>query len=685
MWKGHEHLLPYIERELQKTLEAALATMHDALPASAKDLSPDVLGDLDLYLTVARTLLHPWETVASKLGNRELVKAILAAIEKGEGMSTVDLFGRARIIDFSQYTPRGHYVKEELQPYFQASMWLSRLEWNLVSRSGRSSAPIIDQSETPREATAVLALARLAAKTGALDALAPVEETWRLFAGKREDVSLRDLVRLADEAHIEDLRDPAIAAAKLRAAIGDGFRRTTNLHYAAGPMEKLPVIATVLGPRIVADATALGKIVNPEVEERYEVHAADVGYLLGQERARQYQREDRVNHPSLGAHLDAGRAALFSIAGTGDNLYSGWLAALTALSKEPGGAVPSFMSTPAFADLRLNTSIVGYGQLRHGNVLYAAEVYDLAGCEMPDAFVEPAPALYEALAAYAERGIAAAAHLPGDVRPYFENLALTMKVLRAISQAELVNAPLGREAHRFLSMVVEYAAGNPYGGESLAKYNGWYLHLFFDPHQHGLSRGEPFEGGSFIADYFTSSQKKEVAYVGALEPRLGIFVVDTGGPPRVVVGPVARGYEHQASAEHRLSDEEAMQISKTLGPWQTSYLVDGRGPPRVTWSVEADAVVAKATEPLGRVAFELMDTHGATCAVARMTPRETAVRGKLEDVPGRSRKDCHDVRVRLSDGTAWPTTENLSERGDWRSGMMLWIDPDEARAAVEEP
>ena len=74
----------------------------------------------------------------------------------------------------------------------------------------------------------------------------------------------------------------------------------------------------------------------------------------------------------------------------------------------------------------------------------------------------------------------------------------------------------------------------------------------FDDREHGASRS-----GAFIADYFTLTNAGQVAYLGAEGPRLAVYVVDVGGAPRAMVGPVPKGYEAHSPIESRLDDEQA--------------------------------------------------------------------------------------------------------------------------------
>jgi hypothetical protein len=51
-------------------------------------------------------------------------------------LATVTLFGRPRIIDFTQYGPRGHYSTDEaMQRYFRAAMWASRSSQTATRKS----------------------------------------------------------------------------------------------------------------------------------------------------------------------------------------------------------------------------------------------------------------------------------------------------------------------------------------------------------------------------------------------------------------------------------------------------------------------------------------------------------------------------------------------------------------------
>ena len=626
VYAAHDGLVARLEKtELAPRLAAMLAAMHCALPAAAAKYPDATARDLDLFLVVARSLLEDKE-VASALGDAAVAQEarVLAGKAKAAGPREARaLFGRDRMIDFSQYQPRGHYTGA-LAPYFRAAMWLSRLELNIVSRSSRSSAPgdLPDPRETPREAIDALALADLVAASGQQIELDRIEQVFALLAGRREDIPPPKLAELARAAGIADLRAPG-AAEKLRGAVGDKFQRTARIHYMPQGSTVLPAIVTLLGPRITADTVALRPLAHGEIPGRHRIHGGDLAYVLGHDRGREHLKQDLAAFPRLGAALDEARK-LVATAPRGGDLYAAWLEAIRALAIRPAGATPSYMETAAFADLRVSSALAAFAQLRHNHVLIAGQAYAEGGCEIPDGYVEPVPAVYDALAAYADLGAKQVGLLGAGAqssRAYFERLGKIARVLAAISRIELANQPLPVEAQRWLSMVVEML---PSGSDGRPTYTGWYFDLFED-RTDGIARPD------LIADYFTSDAG--VAYAGVSAPRLGVFVVDTGGGPRAMIGPVARAYEHQAAPRAaRLTDDTALKLADKdrLDPWLARFTVAAAPAPsfeaEVDWDSAGNKVMSiKALQPIPSLTIQLLDHHRVPVGqVTRAVPKGTS-------------------------------------------------------------
>jgi hypothetical protein len=614
VYKSNDDVIAEVEVDsLTRHLTHLLDGLHAELRPAAASYPPAVAADLDVYLTVARSLLAD-AAAPSALGNDAAAAGLVARVKEARGMISLPLFGRSRVVDFSQMQPRGHYASAFggiLGGYFRASMWLSRIELNLVSRSSRSSAPGIvpDPTETPEEDVLALALADLCERAKVLDDLAALDAAWGAFAGRREDVSVGDLLALRRKAGIASLVEPD-AAPRLRAALGNDFQRTARTHYMPQGSTILPAIATLLGPRVAPDAAAESRLVHQTVPGRFLLGVADAGCLLGHDRAKAYLRDDLATFPALAPELEAGRAIL-AAPPAGADLYGAWLAAIVALADRPAGALPSFMKTEAFADLRLGSAIAAYAQLRHNSVLLAAQAYEEGGCEVPDGFVEPAPRVYEGLMRYAERGATAMRALGDDgAAGSFDLLRRRLAVLDAIALDELAGRPLSEEEKRYLSMVAEV---RPATTTSSASYDGWYFDLF-------LTQEEAFADPALLADFYTSTNLGVAVYAGVRRPSLGLFVVDTGGPPRIVVGPVARAFEHRAGLDKRLDDTAVATLAQPSAPWERSYVVAAPPEPPIAVTFldsesapEGKAVsqvfAAKSAGPPRRVVIEALDHH----------------------------------------------------------------------------
>jgi hypothetical protein len=345
-------------------------------------------------------------------------------------------------------------------------------------------------------------------------------------------------------------------------------------------VQALPAIATVLGPRVVPDAAMTRPLVHDEVLGRYSLHAADMAYALGHDGAGRYLARDLAAHPALREGFTRARA--ITQAPARDDLYGQWFSAVRSLAMLPPGVLPSFTRSPAWDDFRMNSMVVGYGQLRHNNVLMAASSYDGAACRIPDAYVEPTPGLYEALLGYvasARRTLLLAELGPettADWTRYLDETERTLRVLQRIVADELRGAALTDTQRRFLGSVAEVLPSS----EGYPLHTGWYLDLL-----PGESAAQ--EPARFIADWYASVNDGTVSYVGARGVRYGLFVVDRGGPPRLMVGPVSDGYEYLGPLARRLSDRAAARLppEQLLRPWARSYRVDPLPTPPLTLEV----------------------------------------------------------------------------------------------------
>jgi hypothetical protein len=634
VFQANGTILEHIEQQdLYPRLTRMLTRLRKTLSTSVSRYGSETTGDLDIYLGVAQRLfIGPYGSDGPRsLFQHDVEVDDLAGRATGgePALENVSIFGRERMIDFTQLTPRGHYTQgqaggqQALDTYFRAMQWLSRFEWNLVSRSCRSSQPgaVPNAEETPREARDAMALADLVSRAGELEDLAAFDRVYTVFAGKREDVSIPDLLRLMAKAGTTPAGGDA--PDRLRAAIGAGFQRTTRVHFMPEGSTILPAIATLFGPRIVPDTAPLTRVVHDSVPQRFSLGAADVAFELGHDRALEYLKEDLATFPSLRGALMGGRDELLKGLVSKTDLYSLWLGAVVHLADRPHGTIPTHMRSRAYEDMAMNSAIVGYGQIRHNYVLLAAQGYDSYGCEIPDGYVEPALGTYDALLGYAR----AARKLDVKQNAYWDRVIEVLGMLRAIVVTELSGARLSEAQRRWLGMVVEYVPIGGYaGGDSHAppKWTGWYFDLFPDRH-HGAERIP-----AYIADYFTLTNAGRVAYVGAERPRLGVFIIDVNGEPRAMVGPVAKGYELLGPIAERLDDAKATKATGKTAPWLSSYLAPDVPVPDLEFREAAcdpdeERVVLSSEHSLGDVTVTLLDHHGDPVTASITAPVGRAV------------------------------------------------------------
>jgi hypothetical protein len=420
-----------------------------------------------------------------------------------------------------------------------------------------------------------------------------------------------------------------------------------NFHVRPYWAARLPAIATFFGVGMTPDAAPVAALSPKEMPRA--VHAVEVAYLLGQDRARAYA--PALAFPALGAAAESGRSVLAK-ARRGPDLYAAWLGAVRDLAAPPqdGAQIPSFMETQAFADTRVASAMVGYGQIRHAYVLHAVQPYDEGGCRIPDAWVEPVPRVYESILSYAKRLQDARAFLPERAAAWADEASAIVGALHAIAVDELAGRPLSQTQQDFLAMVAEYRHVSGYTrGRPL--YNGWYPKLFAD-------KSDAFDHAPFLSDFFTSTYEKKISYVGALEPRLGIFVVDVAGEPRVMVGPVTRAIQRSDPIGTREDDDDVYRLYHPekgyASPWEKSHVGDMPREPFLDVSVDGETFTVTPGEPaLGDVTVETIDEHEHTLArgTVRTAKKDARIEGKLTPIAGRT-GELQRLRVRVG-GAVW--------------------------------
>lgn len=266
------------------------------------------------------------------------------------------------------------------------------------------------------------------------------------------------------------------------------------------------------------------------------------------------------------------------------SLYTLWLDALRALSPgdevaDPAAAgMPAVTGTEAWGRRMLSAQLASWAELRHDTLLYVKQSYSAAaGCEYPDAYVDPYPAFYGKLEAFATRGQALVAgleftdaQLEARIGDWFDNLADVSGTLREMAELQRQGLPFGEAHLAFVNDAVTLLDG----GCVPAGLSGWYGRLFFD--NEGAIEFSPT-----IADVHTQPTEADgtpvgkVLHAGTGLARMMVVTVETCEGPKAYVGVVSSYYETITENYERLTDPQWQGLvgAERDVPWMQDLVV----------------------------------------------------------------------------------------------------------------
>jgi hypothetical protein len=511
------------------TLEHILTGMSEKLLEAKKEYGDGVLTtgytDADFFLAVARSLLTGIP-VPSVLGQDAKVSAVLGACDNLQ-MLEIPLFGRDRLMDFSQFKPRGHYEKRPvLQRYFRAMMWCGRVDFRIAGNPDESS---------PRELAGALVLHDLLRRSGHFQKWVELDQMLQTFVGRADSLTFGQVDAALRQAGMQTGLGVKTAESLTnlqqqieKGSLGEQQIRG-DMYVTPGGSQKLllPRSFTVLGQRFALDSWALSKVVfddiswkNQQVTRRIP-SSLDVAFSVFNNRSVVPQLVSRIQDRNGRAYRDGyyyqhNLSAVHDVidqqkpAAWDENIYSGWLVALRDLS-EPmtNERFPETMRTEAWAMKTLNTQLASWAQLRHDTVLYVKQTFTaMASCTYPVGYVEPVPQFWLRLEKMATRAAdllqkvnypnsftevqdlkvqnrqlvpvprrvdVAGTTLQASHVKFLQDFAKQMSVLKSIAIKELNQQELAAEEVTFLKEVVQTERE----GSGSTMYGGWYPKLFY--------------------------------------------------------------------------------------------------------------------------------------------------------------------------------------------------------------
>ena len=568
----------------------------------------DALCDADIYVTVARSLLDN-KTHATTIAPQEIVDQILNEIYQ-EDMVTRPLFSeRDRLLDFSQFTPRGHYTnsgdEEYLEEYFRTMMWLGRIDFFLTPPPVSGEEPW-SKEEIRRMHLGAYLLQELLESSGALDMLKENDRLITFMVGEADNLTpweYSDLIKSASETEnaasllSDEVYDPYYDAVSTSLL---GEQKILSSIFISDPCDpepmKLPVSYRIFGQRFIIDSYVFSNVVFDRITyqgqkvKRMMPDPLDVMFVLGNNNAGELLK-DEIETYQYASQLDALRYLVdaYDEDFWTKSLYNTWLHSLRQLNPSLSGDEPHyFMNTVAWQQQKLNTQLASWAQLRHDNLLYVKQSYTGGiGCTFPHSFVEPYPEFYRQLGRFSDASQAFFSENLEEgswITYYFKGVGAVMEQLAVIAEKELQLDPLTEEEVVFLKSMLDKRG--TYGGDII---NGWLSELYFETY------GDDFwvpwlETDYVIADVHTQPTDEsgniigKVLHVGTGKVNLGIFLVDhpsDNDVPTAYVGPFQSYYEHFTLDFDRKNDEWWSEKIDTEFPerpdWTNVYLIDNEG------------------------------------------------------------------------------------------------------------
>ena len=392
--------------------------------------NPDMLQmlkDVDVYLTVPRKLFNE-SSAAYYSENNAVVDDIITQINSEEGYKTYTLFSEnCRLMDWSQFKPRGHYDSDEypiLKKYFKVMMWLGRIEIYLSApRSVPQECPAQTFNDIKRQTIDAFLINELIDLASVRSLYDEVEDILQFFVGKSDNVTLPNIQFLKDAVGITKASDflDSVKIVRFQDTLKNqsfAYQLILSQILLSDPLAPDSIIPAssflLFGQRFIIDSYVTGSVVydkikfNDEKVCRLFPSTLDVLFSLGNDAAAQLLVPELDQY-----HYSSNIAALRYLIDSYDSnfwsstLYNAWLGNIRSMNPPSEREnLPAFMQSNAFWQEKMNTQLASWAQLRHDNLLYAKQSYTggITTCSYPYGYVEPFPQLYFNLKTIAEMG-----------------------------------------------------------------------------------------------------------------------------------------------------------------------------------------------------------------------------------------------------------------------------------------
>ena len=383
----------------------------------------EMLKDVDIYLTIARKLLN--QNVSPYYSQNTLkVNEILGLIQN-EQPSTYNLFAEnCRIINWSQFKPRGHYANNkqftQITHYFRTMMWLGRIELYLLQPLGVDTLSCFPSySDIQRQTIDAFLIHELLNLTNNKPLYDEIDYAVKIFAGDQDNVTVDNITYLKNVLNITDA-DELLDSLKF-ITFQDTLQNQSFAHQLilsqilySNPMSPDSIVPAssflLFGQRFVIDSYISASVVYDRIRYlgqpicRLFPSTLDVLFALGNDASAQLLMNGQ-NQYRYSTNLAALRYLIdnFDEEYWSANLYSNWLKMTREINPPNDRSVLSeFMQTAAYWQQKMNSQLASWTELRHDNQLYAKQSYTGGTvCSFPFSYVEPFPEFYNTINSFA--------------------------------------------------------------------------------------------------------------------------------------------------------------------------------------------------------------------------------------------------------------------------------------------
>jgi hypothetical protein len=570
----NEKLLPQLEELTDSMLNKSILLYNNLTDENIKGIELKNIA----YFAVAEELLGKELPDNIPDAAKKLAKQELELIKAESGFNPSVIFGFD--MDYSQYTPRGHYTRsDDLKRYFKTMMWYGQAPFPLYTQTGERN---IDQT-----IQALLVTYSLFIKNEGLSDYERWENIYDptvFYVGSSDDLTVyqyRDLLvkaygtkpdlnKLKDQDKLDLLYkeadkfpEPAIQAkyTSVNTPVGKQFR--------------------FMGQRFIPDSEVIQEFIEPI--KRPIPSGLDVMAVLGSSRAyklqtEKYKVQDKLpTYPQIYQKYKKKFDEL-SLDKWQSNMYYGWLWVLRDIIKPVDKGYPSFMQNDAWADKSLSTALGSWAELRHDSILYGKQSgAECGGGEEPPqikGYVEPNVETYNRLlwlTKYSRENLSSRDMLTDSMKNKLQTFENLLQFLINCSVKELNNEELTSDEYYQLLVyggMLEYLTSS-FAGDGMR----WFE-----------ITSDTDKNMAVIADIHTIAPN-EYSNGGYYEVGVGpayeiYVVVPIAGKLYLTRGAVFSYYEFDFSADgKRLTDEEWQKMLKNnkqpaQPDWMKSFIND---------------------------------------------------------------------------------------------------------------